>query len=289
MTAMSEPTGVKDAARPFLKWAGGKAQLLAEYDRLFPALDGLASYHEPFLGGGAVFFRLRGSERLLGRAVLSDLNERLVNTFLVVRDRPEPLTRRLSELSGKHCEEEYYLERERYNTRELSGFERAALFIYLNKAGFNGLHRVNAKGHFNVPVGRQASGPVMPSLDHLQACARAMAGTDLLSAPFASVLDRARAGDFVYFDPPYMPVSPTSSFTDYATEGFGRPEQELLRDVFVQLDRRGCRVMLSNSGNLELLKLYAGYDVTTLLARRSINSKTDARGPVTEVVIRNYS
>jgi DNA adenine methylase len=276
-------------ARPFVKWAGGKSQLLPDYAPLWPSLGPDAVYHEPFLGGAAVYFHLRSAGRVTGRAVLSDVNERLINTYLMARDKPEPLVRRLAELTRKHSDEEYYLERARYNTRTLTAFELAALFIYLNKAGFNGLHRVNSKGHFNVPVGRQARGPAMPTLDHFLACARALASTDLLTAPFTSVLDRARRGDFIYFDPPYMPVSPTSSFTDYATDGFGPAEQELLRDVFVQLDRRGCKVMLSNSGNLELLKLYAGYDVTTLQARRSINSKADARGPVTELVIRNYS
>lgn len=277
------------ATRPFLKWAGGKAQLLADYARLFPALGPLATYHEPFIGGGAVFFHLRATGSVPGRAVLTDLNEHLMATWTAVRDQPLLLAAQLQTLGAKHSSDEYYAERERFNAEELKPLERAALLIYLNKSGFNGLYRVNRKGHFNVPVGRQANGPTLPTAAQLMACSKALTGVDLLHSPFAAVLDRAKAGDFIYFDPPYMPVSQTASFTDYYWEGFGKAEQELLRDVFVHLDHRGCRVMLSNSGNLELLKLYAGYDITTLLARRSINSKADARGPVTEVVIRNFS
>jgi DNA adenine methylase len=285
----SEATSQGAAARPFLKWAGGKTQLLADYERLFARLPDLATYHEPFVGSGAVFFHLRARAAVPARAILSDLNEQLVGAYAVVRDQPTLLSSRLAALGAKHSDEEYYLERDRFNGGDLPSVERTALLIYLNKTGFNGLFRVNRKGAFNVPVGRQASGPSLPGADALRACSRALQGVDLLVSPFATVLDRARAGDFVYFDPPYMPISQTASFTDYSCEGFGQPEQELLRDVFVQLDRRGCKVMLSNSGNLGVLSLYKGYDVTTLAARRSINSKKDARGPVTEVVIRNYA
>lgn len=276
-------------ARPFLKWAGGKAQLLGDYAPLFPTLGPLATYHEPFIGAGAVFFHLRTERRVPGRAVLSDLNEHLMAAWVSVRDEPLLLAARLGELETRHSSDEYYAVRERYNTERLAPLERAALLIYLNKAGFNGLYRVNRTGAFNVPVGKQAGGVFMPTSEHLVECSKALAGVELLHSPFAAVLDRAKPGDFVYFDPPYVPVSPTSSFTDYGADGFDTQQQDLLRDVFVHLDHRGCKVMLSNSGNLELLRLYGGYDITTVLARRSINSKTDSRGPVTEVVIRNFT
>jgi DNA adenine methylase len=287
----SHPAGEGVAARPVLKWAGGKTQLLREYDRLFPRIPDLATYHEPFVGSGAVFFHLRSTGAVPGRAILSDLNDHLMTTHAAVRDQPTLLAGRVAALAARHSDESYYAERERFNAGELGPLDRAALVVYLNKAGFNGLFRVNRSGAFNVPVGRSAkgSGLAVPSLDAFLAASRALQSTDLLTSPFAAVLDRARPGDFIYFDPPYVPVSQTASFTAYACEGFGRAEQELLRDIFVQLDRRGCRVMLSNSGNLEVLALYRGFDVTTLSARRSINSKIDARGPVTEVVIRNYS
>jgi DNA adenine methylase len=282
------PQDVTVRAAPFLKWAGGKRQLLADYARLFPAGGTDATYHEPFLGSGAVFFHLFESGALRGRCVLSDLNAHLMTAWTIVRDRPEALATRLAELEEAHSEERYYAERERFNVEGLDALERAALVVYLNKAGFNGLYRVNKRGLFNVPAGRRAGGLNIPSLDALTACSRALKGCDLLAAPFASVLDRARPGDFAYFDPPYVPISETAFFTSYACEGFGMPEQELLRDVFAHLDRRGCRLMLSNSGSFEVLKLYQGFDVTRVQARRAINSDAGARGPVTEVVIRNY-
>lgn len=278
-------------ARPFLKWAGGKRQLLADYEPLFPKVSGVATYHEPFVGSGAVFFRLGALGAIPARAILSDVNEHLVTTWKTVRDRPDALAARLLELEATHSDEQYYAQRDRYNAGGIDALERAALVVYLNKAGFNGLYRVNSKGAFNVPAGRRsgASGLGMPSAELLASCSRALRDADLLCAPFATVLDRARAGDFVYFDPPYVPISDTAFFTSYGCDGFGMAEQELLRDVFVQLDRRGCRVMLSNSGSFEVLKLYAGFDVVQVQARRSINSKAEKRGPVTEVVIRNYS
>jgi DNA adenine methylase len=277
-------------ARPFLKWAGGKTQLLAQYAELLPTLSDLATYHEPFVGSGAVFFHARARAIIPGRAILSDVNEHLMTTWRVVRDQPAALAERAAELGAGHSEAQFYVERERFNSEQLDPLERAALVIYLNKAGFNGLYRVNRGGGFNVPVGRRSKGAGLgiPSADHLAACARSLAGADLLAAPFTTVLDRARPGDFVYFDPPYMPISDTAFFTDYACEGFGRAEQELLRDVAVQLSERGVLVMISNSGNFELLRLYDGFEVAHVSARRNINSKADARGPVTEVVIRNY-
>jgi len=277
--------------RPFLKWAGGKTQLLAQYAELLPTLSDLATYHEPFLGSGAVFFHARARAIIPGRAILSDVNEHLMTTWRVVRDQPEALAARAAELETGHSKERYYVERERFNTQPLDELERAALVIYLNKAGFNGLYRVNRDGGFNVPVGRRSGKSAslgIPSADHLAGCARALAGADLLCAPFTTVLDRARPGDFVYFDPPYMPISDTAAFTDYACEGFGRREQEMLRDIAVQLSERGVLVMISNSGNFELLRLYDGFEVSRVSARRNINSKADSRGPVTEVVIRNY-
>jgi DNA adenine methylase len=276
-------------ARPFLKWAGGKRQLLADYAPLFPRIGDLATYHEPFVGSGAVFFHLRREGAIPGRAILSDLNAHLVIAWTAVRDAPQSLAARLEELRAAHSHDEYYRQRERFNDELLPPLERAAVLLYLNRAGFNGLYRVNSRGRFNVPVGRPAQKElVVPSADALEACSRAMRSTEIACAPFVSVLDRARRGDLVYFDPPYVPISPTSSFTAYDCEGFGMAEQELLRDVFVQLDGRGCKVMLSNSASFEVLKLYQGFEVTQVSARRSINSKADSRGPVNEVVIRNY-
>lgn len=278
-----------DQPAPFVKWAGGKAQLLGAYDELFPQLATGAAYHEPFVGGGAVFFHLASTGRLTGEVHLSDCNEDLVSTWLAVRDQPKKLARRLGELAAKHSTEHYYALRDRYNDMILPPLERAALFLYLNKAGFNGLYRVNAAGKFNVPCGRQESGPSFPGRAFLLACSELLRGVEARCEPFTQVLERAEKGDFVYFDPPYVPLSVTASFTAYTEGGFGPAEQESLRDVFAKLARRGCRVMLSNSGTPVVRELYRDFHVTPVSARRAINSKKTARGPVTEVVVRSWS
>lgn len=277
--------------RPFIKWAGGKTQLLEAYAPLLPRIPDLATYHEPFIGSGAVFLNLREQGAIPGKAMLSDLNEHLITAWTIVRDEPKALAAKLARLQAKHSSEAYYEARERYNTGRLAPLERAALLVYLNRAGFNGLYRVNSKGHFNVPLGRTSNGGALklPSEAMLQRCSAALQGVLLIHAPFISVLDRARGGDLVYFDPPYVPISTTSAFTSYACDGFGMAEQELLRDVFAQLDARGCKVMLSNSASFAVLKLYQGWDIVQVPARRSINSNADSRGAVNEVVIRNYT
>jgi DNA adenine methylase len=274
--------------RPFLKWAGGKTQLLPQLERLLPERKLGACYHEPFVGSGALFFHLRRTGALAGHAVLSDTVADLIGTWTAVRDEPKALAKRLHALGLAHDEKQYYKERANFNDMILPPLERAALFVYLNKTGFNGLWRVNAQGKHNVPFGRQVKGPSFPDEAHLLACSKALQGVELLRAPFESVLDRAGLGDFVYFDPPYVPVSATAFFTNYAAEGFGPADQVRLRDVFAALDERGCRVMLSNSGTPPVLDLYARWNVTTVSARRAINSKATARGPVPEVIVRNY-
>lgn len=276
------------SARPFLKWAGGKTQLLPAIERHLPALPEDARYHEPFVGSGAVFFRLAETGRLAGGAVLSDTNAHLVTTWEQVRDRPAAVARRLEELRSEHDEAAYYEARRRFNEDDLDELERAAVLIYLNKAGFNGLYRVNRRGHFNVPCGRQAGGPGVPGVEQLRACAEALDGVTLLHAAFESVLERARPGDFVYFDPPYVPRSPTAAFTDYDRAGFGPGDQLRLRDAFVELAARGCRVLLSNSGTPEVEDLYARFPIETVRARRSINSRADRRGAVDEVLVRSW-
>ena len=158
----------KATMRPFLKWAGGKAQLMADYGPLFPTLAPLATYHEPFIGGGAVFLHLRNTSSVTGRAVLSDLNEHLITTWTAVRDQPLLLAERLRALEANHSREEYYVQRDRYNTEKLSPLDRATILIYLNKAGFNGLYRVISKGFYNVPVGRPSQGGLFNQPSHLE-------------------------------------------------------------------------------------------------------------------------
>lgn len=265
------------APRPFLKWAGGKGQLLAQYARLFPPRFG--RYHEPMVGGGAVFFHLRPP-----RAALSDANAEVVDCYRAVRDDVEALIAAL----GRHrYDRDHYYAVRALEPARLEPAERAARTIYLNRAGFNGLYRVNSKGKFNVPFGRYVN-PTICDADNLRACSRALRRVRLDCAPFRDVLDRVRRGDFVYIDPPYVPLSRTAHFTAYAAGGFGKADHEELARVYAELDRRGILVMLSNSDTPLVRDLYAGFRRVVVRAARSINSKATKRGLVRELVILNY-
>lgn len=266
---------------PFLKWVGGKARLLEQFADLLPEeFDG---YHEPFVGGGAMFFHLDPSE-----ARLSDVNGRLVETYRVIRDALPELIARLEEHRERHGEAYYYRQRQRMNApRGLDEVQRAALFIYLNKTCFNGLYRENKRGEFNVPMGRYAN-PSVFDLGNLASASRALQGVRIEQASFDSVLEHARPGDFVYFDPPYVPISATSSFTSYAAEGFDDELQLRLAQTFDELARRGCLVMLSNSDCDFVRELYAGWRIESVLAPRSVNSRADKRGAVGEVAVLSW-
>ncbi len=273
---------VAKAPAPILKWAGGKGRLLAQLEPLLPPGVDEMRHVEPFLGGGALFFA-----RAPERALVSDANPALVGTYEAVRDRVEDVIVGLARLAREHDEEAYYRVRDRYNGGGLDAVERAATFIYLNRTCFNGLHRVNRRGEFNVPAGRYAK-PRIVDKDGLRAASLALARAELFHASFESLLERARPGDFVYLDPPYAPVSETASFTSYARDGFGPDEQVRLRDVFRALDRRGCKLMLSNSDVRFIRDLYRGYRIDVVAAPRAINCNAERRGLVSEVVVRNY-
>jgi DNA adenine methylase len=234
-------------ARPFLKWAGGKRSLAPRVVEMLP--DSYRRYVEPFLGAGAVFFAARERRRSL-QSVLSDLNAELIAAFEVVRDRPGPLIAALRVL------EQGYLAGDRegrrafyYDVRATEPgppVERAARTIFLNRTGYNGLYRVNSRGRFNVPHGRYAR-PVICDEAVLRAASAALQGAVLLHADFGAVCRGAGAGDFVYLDPPYQPLSATSRFTSYTSNGFGPDDQRRLRDEFESLTRRGVAAVLSNS------------------------------------------
>jgi DNA adenine methylase len=271
------------APAPFVKWVGGKGRLMAQLAPLLPPAVDRLRHVEPFAGGAAMFFHRRPE-----RALLADLNEPLVDTFRRIRDEVEAVIEVLEGLAEKTDEASYYAGRTRYNAiREEPSPERAALFIYLNKTCFNGLHRVNRKGEFNVPRGRYKKPRVLDA-DGLRAASAALASADLVHASFEEVLGKARPGDFVYFDPPYEPVSATASFTSYARQGFDRDDQRRLRDVFAELTRRGSRCMLSNSDTPFIRELYADFRIDTVAAPRAINCDARRRGRVSEVVVRNY-
>lgn len=270
-------------AAPFVKWVGGKGRLLSQLRPLLPRGVARMRHVEPFVGGGALFF-----SRLPSRALLTDVNPSLVGTYTAIRDDVAGVIRALGTLAARHSKENYYEVRTRYNHgSRVSSAKRAAMFIYLNKTCFNGLHRVNRKGEFNVPVGAYKN-PRILNEAALEAASEALQGAILRCASYESLLEHAKPGDFVYFDPPYEPVSRTASFTSYARDGFDREDQTRLRDVYKALDRRGCKLMLSNSDVPFIRELYSEFDVGTVAAPRAINCDATKRGKVSEVVVRNY-
>jgi DNA adenine methylase len=266
---------------PFVKWVGGKTRLLGELVARAPSMYG--RYFEPFVGGGALFFRLAPRA-----AVLSDLNADLIATYQAVRDEVELVVRYAARHKTLHSEEYYYQVRERWNVarKSLSASARAAMFMYMNKTCYNGLWRVNRRGEFNVPVGRYAN-PSILDAESLRAASFALQHAELSAQPFDRVLDEAEAGDFVYFDPPYDPVSATSDFTSYTSESFGVADQHRLADVYRKLSDRGVAVMLSNSDTPLVRKLYTGFRIDRVMCSRAINSKAEARGAVAEVIVTN--
>lgn len=272
-------------ARPFLKWVGGKRQLINELLKGMP--EKIHSYHEPFIGGGALFFELAGQKRFK-KTFLSDLNAELINAYIVVQSKVEELIQSLK----KHVHsKEYYYRLRAVNPETLDEVERASRLIYLNKTCYNGLYRVNSKGRFNVPFGSYKN-PKICDKDNLRLCSEALKGVSIRRQSFDAVLRAAKPKDFIYFDPPYHPVSKTSSFSAYEKSGFGEVEQKRLRDVFVELDRKDCFVMLSNSYSDFTLELYHRYAVKKKLqkvhATRAVNSKSSARGAVREIIVRNF-
>lgn len=267
-------------ARPFIKWAGGKSRLLEQYKPFLP-ID-YERYHEPFLGGGALFFYLAPQLQAQGKqAFLSDLNPELVNVYRCVRDQVEALIELLWIHKQKHGKTHYYEVRSQLPTDAIT---RAARFIYLNKTCYNGLYRENSKGGFNVPIGRYKN-PKICAPDLLRAASAALQIADISERPFSAVLDRAKdASDFVYFDPPYHPISQTSRFTAYSRYRFGVEQQRELRDAITQLAARQVNVLVSNSDCPFVRELYADFDIKTIDAARSINSKASKRGKITEVL-----
>lgn len=263
--------------RPFLKWAGGKGQLLRQFQPLLPTSFG--HYFEPFAGGAALFFCLQPK-----RATLTDVNAELIDCYRAVRDRVDEV---ITALRRHTYDEAHYYRVRDLDPASLSLPERAARTIFLNKTGFNGLYRVNSAGRFNVPFGRYVN-PAICNEPQLRACSAALQGVELDVRDFERVLDYAAAGDFVYLDPPYSPVSPTANFTSYNAGGFSFRDQERLAALFAELDRRGVLVMLSNSDVPEIPPLYKRFRIDRVEALRSINAKSDARGRVGEIVIRNY-
>ncbi len=302
---------LRPSLRPFLKWAGGKGQLRRELLSRVPAEIGC--YFEPMVGGGALFFALAGSEdRLIGRVVLNDANEELMAAYGVVRNRVEPLIERLGAHACDYLQGDVE-ERDRYYydvraSAPADELERAARMLFLNRTCYNGLYRVNRSGQFNVPHGRYARPRILDE-EALRSASRALAEVELRSGDVADACADAEAGDFVYLDPPFFPLNPTSNFTDYTMARFGVAEQRQLRWLIDDLTERGVLVMLSNSdvdwvhAAYETARYavgdsaggrrgpagaeYAHHRIDSVPARRMINSRGDRRSAIAELVVMN--
>lgn len=274
-------------AKPFVKWAGGKGRLLPQLEPLFPVQ--FNSYFEPFVGGGAVFFSLSPT----GKAQINDINSDLINAYLHLKNNLEAVIKALRGIEKEYkslTEEErqvyYYERRKEFNTEHLS-LRKTVLLIFLNRTCFNGLYRENSRGEFNVPFGKHKN-PNICNEQNLSAISRALKTTTITSTSYRDAVMAAKKGDFVYLDPPYHPLTTTSSFTSYHEDGFSAKDQEELRDLFVELDKRGCYVMLSNSTAPLITELYKDFRQEKVLASRAINAKSAGRGKINELVVLNY-
>jgi len=280
---------VKLQATPFVKWAGGKSQLLEQFELLFPSH--FNRYIEPFVGGGAVFFYLHNQGQIGDGVVLNDLNGELMTCYEVIRDQIDELVEELRCHEPYKTDKDYFYEVRGWDRKpgfnERSPVERAARTIFLNRTCYNGLYRVNSRGQFNVPFGRYKN-PTICDEDNLRAVSQALQGVKLRSEDFERCVEWAGRGDFLYLDPPYHPLSETASFTSYTRGDFDEDDQRRLGEVFRQLDQKGCIVMLSNSYTPFIQKLYVDYRQEVVNATRAISCKGNGRGSIPELVILNY-
>ena len=276
-------------AKPFVKWVGGKRQLIPELLKYIP--KNFNNYFEPFVGGGALFFELYNLGILKNKKVfLFDINEELINAYKIIRDYPNELIEKLKEFKSKHNKEFYYQIREldrTNNYKKLNNIIKAARFIYLNKTCFNGLYRVNKKGYFNVPMGKYKTPKILDE-NNILLVSEALQNTIIKHCDYKKVLEYAQKEDFIYFDPPYYPLTETSNFTSYTQEKFLKKEQIELFETFDILSQKGCFVLESNSDTEFINNLYNKFKIKKVFANRSINSKVNNRGKITEVLIRNY-
>ncbi len=278
-------SNIDPLVKPYLKWAGGKRQLMPEIQRYIPRK--YATYYEPFVGAGAVLFSIQPSH-----AVINDFNEQLIVTYMAIRDDVDTLIELLRYHKQHTCESYFYelrgLDRDSEAFANLDPVKKAARLIYLNKTCFNGLYRVNLQGLFNVPYGRYKN-PAIFDEESLRAVSRYLNSNDITiqTGDFAQSVQDADSGSFVYFDPPYH--SPDkSNFTGYQAGGFGEDEQIRLRDTFAMLSKRGTKCLLSNSDTPFIRKLYKGFAIKRVQASRAISANAGGRGPVDEVLIKNW-
>lgn len=272
---------LKEETYPIVKWVGGKRQLMFELLKNMP--KNYNRYFEPFIGGGALFFYLQPDN-----AYISDMNEELINLYQVVRDNVDEL---VADLQKHDISKEYFMEIRNIDRTEeyenWSDVQKASRFIYLNRTCFNGMYRVNSKGEFNVPFGHYKNPRILDE-NNLINCSNLLQRTEIKHADFSEILKKVKKGDFVYFDPPYVPLSETSSFTSYTKDGFDMDMQFKLRDVCDELDSMGVKFLLSNSDTKLVNELYENYNIKKVFASRQINANADGRGKITEVLVRNY-
>lgn len=296
----------KQQAKPFIKWAGGKGQLLSTFEQLLPKdftqLEDI-TYIEPFIGGGAMLFFMMQKFGNIKRAIINDLNPNLIQAYSTVRDSPERLIQELSLIEKEYLHiaeedkrKEYFLMmRKRFNENNLSNIDATSLLIFLNRTCFNGLYRVNSKGLFNVPFGKYKN-PTICDADTIYADSETLQRVEITAGDFEQVERYAEGNTFIYFDPPYRPLDTTSSFNSYAKEPFDDAEQIRLKKFFDRMSDKKCLMMLSNSdckgrnsNDSFFDDLYKDYIIERVYASRSVNANPEKRGKLTELLIRNYA
>ena len=290
-------------ARPFIKWVGGKTQLLDEVRKSLPrdfASRQHVTYVEPFVGGGAVMFWILQAYPNIERAVINDINQELICTYHVIKENVEALIAKLAHIQDEYISldaedrKAYFMEkRARFNTKQMTPVETAALFIFLNRTCFNGLYRVNSKGEFNVPHGKYVN-PRICDVNNLRACSTVLQKVEILCGDFAETGRFAGPDTLFYFDPPYKPITETSSFTSYAKEGFDDNEQLRLRDFCDQICKEKALFVASNSDPKDVNPkdnffdtIYKNFFIKRVSASRMINSDASGRGAISELMISN--
>lgn len=292
-------------AKPFIKWAGGKTQLLTQFENILPHNLEEAehfTYIEPFVGGGAMLFHMLQKYTNIDRVIINDINPNLITAYRVIRDTPERLITDLKMLqrefrqnSNEEARKEYFLRiRKSYNEDTHNDVTNTAMFIFLNRTCFNGLYRVNSKGYFNVPFGKYTN-PTICDEELLLEDSKILQNVEILCGDYTLIERYVDNNTFIYFDPPYRPLSTTSSFTSYSKENFDDTEQTRLAHFFARLSRYGCKMMLSNSdccaqnpNDTFFENLYGNFIIDKVHASRFVNAIPSKRGKLTEILVRNY-
>jgi DNA adenine methylase len=275
-------------ARPFVKWAGGKARVVPQILELFPSE--FKKYYEPFLGGGALYFSISPQN-----GCLNDINCVLIEAYLHIRDELNELIPDLTKIqehyyslsSLKDKSDYYYEQRQVFNGLNIKSLHRSALFIFLNKTGYNGMYRENRSGGFNIPFGKRKE-PIICDSDNLELVSEVLKKIDIKCGSYNEALKDAKAGDFIYLDPPYEPINGTSNFTEYQAGGFVKDDQRKLSKVYRELSDKGCLVMMSNSTADLIYELYADFNINKITVSRGINAIKSSRGKIEELIITNY-